>query len=50
MNDTELVASAMRRRDDYIKSCLGSSRTNRGRSITIAIFIFVVAMTGAVLF
>jgi hypothetical protein len=45
MNDTELLAHALRRRDEYIKACLASTTSGR-RATTIAVLIVVVAVIG----
>ena len=50
MNDTELVALALRRRDEHVRAYLAVSRTDRGRTTTLAMFLFVVAVTGVFLF
>jgi hypothetical protein len=50
MNDTELVARALRSHDEHIKSYRASPRTNGRKTTTIAVLVFVVVVASVLLF
>jgi hypothetical protein len=49
MNDTDLLAEALRRRDERVKAWVVSSADRRGKT-TVAIVMFAVLVTALLLF
>jgi hypothetical protein len=49
MNDTELLAQALRRRDERIKACLASTTSDR-KAATFVAFVLVFTVASVLLF
>ena len=44
MNDIELLAHAMRRRDEHIKACFASTTSDRRTTNAVAVFICLITV------